>query len=202
MATDAPAGLALEVRRLVASLPPAPPVGLDRHLDAAARCFSRYGLSRTTVADVARELRVTRATVYRRAGPIDHLARQLFTRELHRLLAELSGHLDGGRDAGAVVEVVAVVVDRARSHPVLAKMLADEPELARSLLMGRLDEVIELAAPLLEPLLGNVTHERSVDARAVSELLARLAVSLVLVPVDDVHAFLGATLRPLLGSDR
>lgn len=202
MATDAPAGLALEVRRLVASLPPAPPAGLDRHLDAAARCFSRYGLSRTTVADVARELRVTRATIYRRAGPIDHLARQLFTRELHRLLAELSGHLDGGRDAGAVVEVVAVVVDRARSHSVLAKMLADEPELARSLLMGRLDEVIELAAPLLEPLLGNVTHERSVDARAVSELLARLAVSLVLVPVDDVHAFLGATLRPLLGGDR
>jgi AcrR family transcriptional regulator len=194
--------LALEVRRLVGRLPPAPPVGLDRHLDAAARCFSRYGVSRTTVVDVARELRVTRATVYRRAGPIDHLARQLFTRELHRLLAELSGHLEGRHDAGAVVEVIAVVVDRARSHPVMAKVLADEPELARSLLMGRLDEVIELAAPLLEPLVGNVTPERSVDARASSELLARLAVSLVLVPVDDVPAFLAAALRPLLGDDR
>ena len=197
-----PSGLALEVRRLLARLPPAPPDGLDRHLDAAARCFSRYGVSRTTVVDVARELRVTRATVYRRAGPIEHLARQLFTRELHRLLTELSGHLEGRRDADAVVEVVAVVVDRARSHPVLAKMLADEPELARSLLMGRLDEVIGLAVPLLEPLVGTVTDEETVDARVVSELMARLAVSLVLVPVDDAQAFIAAALRPLLGSDR
>jgi hypothetical protein len=36
----------------------------------------------------------------------------------------------------------------------------------------------------------------------VSQLLARLAVSLVLVPVDDVHTFLEAALRPLLGGDR
>ena len=46
---------------------PSPPGGdLDPYLDAATRCFVRYGVRRTSVQDVADELGVNRTTLYRR----------------------------------------------------------------------------------------------------------------------------------------
>ena len=37
----------------------------NRILDAASRCFDRVGVHKTTLADVAREAKVTRTTLYR-----------------------------------------------------------------------------------------------------------------------------------------
>ena len=46
-------------------LPPVPPASLDPYLDATARCFARYGVRRTSVQDVARELGVATMGLYR-----------------------------------------------------------------------------------------------------------------------------------------
>ena len=37
----------------------------NRILDAASRCFDQVGVHKTTLADVAREAKVTRTTLYR-----------------------------------------------------------------------------------------------------------------------------------------
>lgn len=180
-------------------LPPVPPPELDRYLDAAARCFSRYGVARTTVGDIARELRVSRATVYRQVGNFDVLGRQLFAREIHRLLLTIPDHLDGLNTADAVVHMTAAVITAARQHPVLAKVLADEPQLAWSLLMQRVDELVDRAAPVVEAVLAGALAGTRIDTRLAAEWLIRLAASLVLAPTNgDLRSFLGAVVRPVL----
>ena len=107
---------------------PTPPADeLDPYLDAAALCFARYGTRRTSVQDVAAELGVNRATVYRQVGTIDHQIRLLIARDLHRLLAELPASLAGKSGPRAVVELMAAIIRYASDHPVLAKVLRDEP---------------------------------------------------------------------------
>jgi AcrR family transcriptional regulator len=179
------------------ALPPAPPPALDRFLDAALRCFARYGVTRTTSADVATELGVTRATVYRHAGSVDDMARALFARELHRLLAQIPARVGAEPDADTVVGIVAFVVESARTHPVLAKLLADEPDRARSMLLADVEGIVDQAEPFLEPLLG-VVAPRSCS-RTLSSWLVRTVVILLLAPVaGDMRTHLATTLRPVL----
>ena len=68
---------------LATGIPAPPPASLDPFLDAAARCFARHGIKRMSVQDVARELRVNRATVYRQIGNVDQQVRLLLARDLH-----------------------------------------------------------------------------------------------------------------------
>src|SRR3712207_9244997 len=64
----------------VALLQPPPPPSASACLDAAARCIVRDGLADTSVPDVARELGVSRGTVYRQVGPMPVIVRQLLRR--------------------------------------------------------------------------------------------------------------------------
>ena len=182
---------------LASSLPPAPSPTLDRYLDAALRCFSKYGITRTTAADVAAEVGVTRATVYRHAGSVDDLARALFARELHRLLAPIPGHIGTQPDADTVVAIATLVVESARSHPVLVKLLVDEPERARSMLLSDIESVVAQTEPFVAPLHALVAP--SSCARTLTQWLVRTVVVLLLAPVPgDLRAYLDLTVRPVL----
>jgi len=190
---------AVDLAPLAASLPPAPPPTLDRYLDAALRCFARYGITHTSAADVAAEAGVTRATVYRHGGTVDDLARALFARELHRLLAVIPAHVGEEPDADTVVTIVAVVVESARAHPVLAKLLRDEPDRARVLLLSDVAGIEAQALPFLEPLLARVSS--SVDARTLTAWLVRTVIVLLLTPQPgDARGYLEITVRPVLAA--
>src|SRR3712207_6942409 len=75
----------------VALLQPPPPPSASACLDAAARCIVRDGLAHTSVPDVARELGVSRGTVYRQVGPMPVIVRQLLRREGGRVLLPAPG---------------------------------------------------------------------------------------------------------------
>ena len=198
-------GVPLDLHPIETGLPPVPPPELDPYLDAASRCFSRYGVARTTVPDIARELRVSRTSVYRHVGTIDALARQLFARELHRLLVGIPEQLDGASTIDAIVSVAAVVITSAREHPVLVKVLADDRQLAWSLLVRQLDGVIDRTAPVVEPLLADAADRgalAAIDTGLAAEWLIRVVASLVLVPErGDLRAFLDAVVRPVLAAE-
>src|SRR5689334_6587328 len=97
----------VELPRLARGLPAPPPASLDVYLDAAARCFARYGVQRTSVQDVAQELRVNRTTVYRQVGNVESMVRLLSAREIHRLLAALAQHARQHLTPSDVVELIA-----------------------------------------------------------------------------------------------
>lgn len=198
------AGVLNELPGLAAGLP-APPAQLDPYLDAAARCFARHGIRRTSVQDVARELRVDRTTVYRQVGNVDRIVRLLMARELHRLLEALPASLLDLRGPDVIVDVLATVVAYGRNHPVLAKVVADEPELIGPFLVTEapalLDQIAALLVPALEAAMDAGELARR-DPDAVAHFLVRLCLSYLLAPPPgDVAAVLGELLVPALTAE-
>jgi AcrR family transcriptional regulator len=186
----------------LAATVPAPPASVDPYLDAAVRCFTRHGIGRTSVQDVARELKVDRTTVYRQVGNIDSIVRLLAGRELHRFLGELPGRLTGLRGPEAIVDLLAAVVEHAQHHPVLRKVLADEPELIGPFIVAELPMMIDLMAAAATPLLhaGMDAGELAPrDPERLAQMLVRLCMPLVLAPPPgDVHTVLAELLLPVL----
>jgi len=187
---------------LSAALPPPPPAELDPYLDAAADCFARHGIRRTSVQDVARQLGLNRATVYRQVGTVEQMVRLLLARELHELVEFLPTQLKTSDGPEVVIELMAVVVDYARHHPVIVKVLADEPEMIGPFLVSDLPQVVTRVATQITPLLkfamkSGVIAQR--DPRLTAEWLVRTALTLVLAPPPgDLRVFLAELLLPAL----
>lgn len=192
----------LHLPSLAQGLPPVPPAELDPYLDAAAACFARRGISHTSVPDIARALGVSRTTVYRQVGTIERAARLLLARELHRLLAQLPAVLEGATGPETVTRLLAAVTLFARRHPVLAKVLADEPGLIGPFVTADLADLVSrvsaIATPLLERAMdAGLVHRR--DPAVLAEFLVRTTISLVLAPPSvGLDAFLDQTILPIL----
>lgn len=159
----------------------------DEILDAAANCYLRYGLSRTTVADVAALAGCSRPTVYKHVGDRDGLAAALLEREWERLRRAVAAELD--RHAGAVaklVEAVVFSVQYVRGHPVFQRLLAYEPQAVLPGLTTQAQPVLRAAIDLLGPVVddGRARGElpAGVNPAAVAEWCARLALSLMATP--------------------
>lgn len=187
--------------RLV-DVPPVPPAELDEYLDAAARCFLRFGVGRTRVPDVAAEVGKSRVTVYRQVGTVDNMARLLLARDLHRLLRRVPAVLSGRRGPDAIVSLLEVVVEHARNHPVLMKVLRDEPQLVGPVLVADLgvasSRIAEIVAPVLDALMDSGQLARR-DSRIVAEWLVRQTVTLILAPPQaNLRTFLAEFLVPAL----
>lgn len=193
---------ALPFPETIQGMPPLPPASLDPFLDATARCFARYGVRRTSVQDVAQELGVNRTTVYRQVGNIEQQAMLLASRDAHRLLSTLPARITFPIGPRSVVELVATVVRETRSHPVMAKMLADERSLIGAFVAQDVPELMERATQAFVPLVslaigtGNLARR---DPTAVAQWLVRVAGSLILIePPGDLEEFLAELLIPAL----
>ena len=195
-------GSVLELGLRLTGVPPVPPPELDPYLDAAARCFARFGITRTRVPDIAAEVGVSRVTVYRQAGTVEDLARMLLARDMHRLLIALPAVAQGVVGPETVVRLVETIIEHARSHAVLTKVLKDEPHLLGPVLVSDLGtvagRVADVVVPLLDALM-DAGHLARRDARVVAEWLVRLTVTLILAPPPgDLRAFLSELLVPAL----
>ena len=187
---------------LVTGLPAPPDASLDPFLDAAARCFARYGVGRTSVQDVARELGVNRTTVYRQVGTIEQQAMLLASRDIHRLISALPSQVDGPFGPDALIEMVLTIVTEVRAHPVLAKMVADEPDLIGLLALSEIPQLISNARAALSPMLSHAMDAGWIarrDPGILADWLARITGSLILAePVGDLREFLLEILGPAL----
>ena len=199
--TTTAAGVLGQLPGLAAGLP-APPPSLDPFLDAASTCFARHGVRRTSVQDVARELKVDRTTVYRQVGNVDRIVLLLMARELHRLIEALPESVLGLEGPEVVVDVMATVIAFGRNHPVLAKVVADEPELIGPFLVTDAPPMLDAIAALLAPILQAAMDAGELarrDPRAVAQMLVRLCLSCLLAPPPgDVAATLSQLLVPAL----
>lgn len=183
-------------------LPPVPSPALDPFLDAASRCFARYGIRRTSVQDIARELGVNRTTVYRQVGTIEQTTLLLAVRDGSRVIASLPERITWPIGPSSVVELIVAVVAEARTHPVLAKMLADERDVLGAFFaregQALTDEATKAVVPLVAlAMKGGNLAER--DPLAVAQWLVRITLSLVLTDTPgDMGVFLAELLLPAL----
>ncbi|MGD0082469.1 MAG: TetR/AcrR family transcriptional regulator [Acidimicrobiales bacterium] len=160
-----------------------------RVLDAAVRCVARFGVAKTTVEDVAREARLSRATLYRLfPGGRDDIVVTMVEREVAGFFGTLAGRLDGVDDpTERIVVAMTAAADQLVEHRALGFVLAHEPEvLLPHVLFTELDHVLASAGSFFAPYLSGLLEAE--DARRVGEWMTRLVLSHVVCPpgaVDD-----------------
>jgi AcrR family transcriptional regulator len=188
--------------QLLRGLPDEPSPTLDPYLDAATRCIVRHGIERTTVQDVAADMGLNRGTIYRQVGTMENQIKLLAARDIRRHMAGVPARVVGLAGPELVVELAAIGVEDARSHPVLAKILADEPGLVGNILekhIGKLrDQVVPVLASLLESGMaaGQLTR---MDQTILASWIVRIVVTLVVLePETDLRRYLGELLLPAL----
>lgn len=179
----------------------------ERILDAALARFSAQGLRRASVEDIARDCGINRVTVYRRFASKQVLLQAVVARESQRFFAAVDAATRPlPTPADRFVEGVAIGFGLAREHPLITRLLADEPDTLLPILTHDAEPVIGTGRALLATLLRDAsTTARDPDVAA--ELLVRLAISLLLTPTgaiptgdaEELRGFARAHLLPLAG---
>ncbi|GAC1383193.1 MAG: hypothetical protein NVSMB4_11190 [Acidimicrobiales bacterium] len=175
----------------------------ERIVDATLRCVARWGLTKTTVDDVAREAGVGRATLYRlfpggRDAVIDAVVTVEAARFFHRLDRRVVGV---GSLEDLLVEIITEAFSTLGSHEALRFLFAHEPEaILPHLTFGQMDAVLASAAPVVAPYLRPwLTGPDAEEAAARgAEWLTRIVLSYLMSPSASVNLSDAAAARHLV----
>ena len=185
----------------VALLQPPPPPSASACLDAAARCIVRDGLAHTSVPDVARELGVSRGTVYRQVGPMPVIVRQLLRREVGRVMnrATVPQH---ELDPEGLVRLMGGIVSGVAGNAVLHRVLTSELPTMGVGFLENLPGNVRMLTGYLAPALATAMDAgllASRDPEVLAEWLVRQCFSLAVAPSSHPpEVFFGEVLLPLL----
>ena len=158
-----------------------------RVLDAAYEQFSRMGIQRSTMEDVARRAGVSRITVYRRFDTKDALVEQVVRREFRRYFDRFLVEIKQAETAadrvvlGFVSSLAAI-----RGNPLIGGLIASEPDLVVPSMIsdgGRtVATVRQFVAGQLraEQRAGNVSAD--LDTDHVAEMMVRISASFLAIP--------------------
>jgi AcrR family transcriptional regulator len=159
----------------------------ERVVAAALRCLARSGLRGTTVDDVASDAGVSRATLYRAfPGGRDTILAAVVDAESARLFAAIAEAARGASDLPtALADGLVAAATWLTGHEVLERLMFDEPAtLLTHLEFEQMNRTLAAVATRAGPLLARFVDP--VLAARVGEWMARLAVSYLLFPSDEV----------------
>ena len=170
----------------------------DRIVEATLRCVARFGLSKTTLDDVAREAGLSRATVYRIVpGGKENLMALVSAVELSRFFAELHEAVQGAATLeDTIVTGVVTAARHLQHHGALKFMIEHEPEqILPQFAFTNLDRILAnvrtFASPYLAPWLGD-------DAGRGAEWVARIVLSYACAPSPEYDLTDDASARRLV----
>lgn len=156
-----------------------------RILGAAFEAVATFGLSRFTVDDVARVAGIARQSVYRYFDSKDALIQALVYREEETFIEGIrAAHASHARLEDAMREAILFCLRTARTHPLLDRLLASEPEVLLPFLTTRGEGLIARARSVVEELAAG----RKVVSRLVhrsADIGVRAIISYTLTPSDD-----------------
>lgn len=181
----------------------------ERIIDAAERCFGRYGVSKTTVEDIAAAAGLSRATVYRSvSGGRDELILAVILRDLRRFLDRLADRLSGQRSVpDAIVEGILDAVAFMRDEPRISQLLV--PEAAghtQAAVAGAAEQVLDLCCDYVRPYFDMARHEgllrTDIEVEGSMEFLFRIISSMIALArnrsTDETRSFLRTYVVPAL----
>jgi AcrR family transcriptional regulator len=182
----------------------------ERITDALVACIGRWGLAKTTMADVAREAGVSRATVYRLfPGGKQAIIAAGAEAEVRRLSEEVGAALAPLPDLESrLVAALHLAMTFLVGHDALVQLRDQEPvAFERMLSLDQLDLVLSAAGPLLAPAL-RPCLDSDAAATTASTWLARIVVSHLAAPsattdltdLDDVRRLVRTHLLPGLAA--
>jgi TetR/AcrR family transcriptional regulator, repressor for uid operon len=192
----------------------APVVGEDALFDRVATAaldeFAEHGIRRTSMEDIARRAGVSRMTVFRRFASKQRLVEVVIAREVHRGMQELDLLWE---DAETLEDRLVAGFEFAgryvRGHPLFDRLLRSEPDVLLPPLTLDGGPVLKLYRSLIANRLQaevNAGRAATADIDGVAEVIARLAISLLLtrdgtITLDDPHSvrrLVKLTLLPML----
>jgi AcrR family transcriptional regulator len=160
----------------------------ERVLAGAYECVGRFGMTKTTVDDVAKASGVSRATIYRLfPGGREQLLRETVGWEMNRFFARLAEAVDGAPDFATLVEQALTFAHRAvNDHEVLQKVLVTEPDVLLPLMTIEQHRVLRYITAYLRPLLEREAAEGrlrpGLDVEVAADYVARMALSIMASP--------------------
>ncbi|HXH56921.1 helix-turn-helix domain-containing protein [Iamia sp.] len=160
----------------------------ERALDAAVELVARWGVTKTTLGDVARAAAMSRATLYRCfPGGKDELFDLLAQREVARLLGAVADAVDAAGDLPTALAAGLHAAARAfDGHAALRFVLDHEPDLATAVLgFAEMDRLLRVVRRALAPHL--VRFLDAPDAGWAAEWLARVFLSALVSPTPAFH---------------
>ena len=173
--------------------PPSPGGERDKIVDAAIRCFERFGPQRTSMNDIADEAGISRRTLYRQFDDRPALVAEILERRLSELHASVLAHLATYDDIEeALVEGSLFSVEAGESDDLVSEIVRHEHAGTPERFLLRVNETI--AASVLESWSTVLERGRS-EGRVRTDLSDQRVVELVMT-VQTV-----ALLRDDLGRD-
>ena len=172
--------------------------------------FAEFGIRRSTIDDVARRAGVSRVTVFRRFETKQRLVEIVVAREIRRGAAEMTRTWEDGESLEErVLNGLSFAVGFVRGHPLFDRLLRSEPEVLLPLVTVDGGPVLALYSSLIAELLRaeiQAGRAATADPDCVAEVIARLAMSLVLtrdgtLSLDDpqsMGALVNVVLLPIL----
>ena len=176
-----------------------------RIVDATLACLSRQGVGKTTVDDIAREAKFSRATLYRTfPGGKDEILRAVVETEVARLYSSLAVAMGEAADLEEVL--VAGMVEAARrlsTHRALTFLLLHEPGvILPHLTFADMDRILincgDFAAPFFARWLKPEQATRAAEwaVRIVLSYVSEPAPGTDLTDADDTRALVRAFVLP------
>ncbi|MGH3738653.1 MAG: TetR/AcrR family transcriptional regulator [Micromonosporaceae bacterium] len=183
---------------------PANAIPEQRILDAAYQLLRTIGPRRMTMADIGRQARVSRATLYRRWPNVRAVMGALITREWAGVVAE-AFDAGAGPTRDRLVAGMVSAVARSRQHPLLRAVVRHDPEFLVPYLLQRRGTSTEEQLAAVEAALRTGHTDGSVragDPRWQARALMLMAISFTLTgPImagPDDYPRLDAELRTML----
>jgi len=160
----------------------------ERILEATYECVARFGLGKTTVDDVVKQSRLSRATIYRHfPGGRDQLMRDVVSWETGRFFGSLAEAVTGAPDFASLLEAALRFAHKSLAeHVVLQKILVTEPQRLLPLLTIESDRIRRFITGFFIPYLereaaaGRVQPGLDVDRAA--DYVARMVLSFISSP--------------------
>lgn len=161
--------------------------GVERILDAASECFSRYGFQKTAMEDIAREAGMSRRSLYRRFPDKVTLLREVNGRRAGAFLEDVKRSTVAIAGLSAQIEEVVRLTNRfVHEDPLTAAMHRADPDaLARAVTTGGRD-LLEISMEAIIPLIANARDRGEIrfdiNVRRAAEWMTRVVFSLVATP--------------------
>lgn len=157
----------------------------SRLIDASERTFARLGIARSTVEEIAKEAKVSRATVYRYFDGREELVLGVVLRTADRYLERTRPKLEQlGSLADVIVEFLATTERATRRDPNLSILFTlDEAQIGGGIIAGASLALFERVAVFFRPFFVRWAKQvrPGVDVNGASEWILRTLLSSLVV---------------------
>jgi AcrR family transcriptional regulator len=159
---------------------------LEAVLDATASCYLRFGVVKTTAADIAEAVGISRATLYRRFGSHESIFLALLTRESAAMAADAEVYLARFEDpAERILEGMLFSIKEIRRRPVHVAVFGGDSVAWAAAQAIQVEALRRIGEAGIRPLLESSIADGSVSERDMMDLvdwILRILISYAVIP--------------------